>query len=94
MQMLSGRGSTTGCFNRPGPIVAAGVQVADVQPQSLDHACTSPLGCTHGLSSSSASDPAPSNSVQLPSCEMDAGIIDLVSVVWDNYFGFHMITDL
>jgi len=25
---------------------------------------------------------------------MDAGIIDLVSVVWDNYFGFHMITDL
>ena len=35
-QMLSGRGGTTGCFNRPGPILAAGVQVADVQPQSLE----------------------------------------------------------
>jgi len=69
--VLSGRGGTTGCFNRPGPILAAGVQVADVQPQSLDYSRTSPLGCTHGLSRSSASDPAPLNSDQLPSCEMD-----------------------
>ena len=60
-QMLSGRGGTTGCFNRPGPILAAGVQVADVQPQSPDYSRTSPLGCTHGLSRSSASDPAPLN---------------------------------
>ena len=69
--MLSGRGGTTGCFNRPGPILAAGVQVADVQPQSLETSRTSPLGCTHGLSRSSASDPAPLNSDQLPSCGMD-----------------------
>ena len=71
-QMLSGRGGGTGCFNRLDPILAAAVQVADVQPQSLDHSRTSPLGCTHGLSRSSASDPAPLNSDQLPSCEMDA----------------------
>ena len=74
-QMLSGRGGATGCFNRPDPIVAAGVQVADVQPQSLDNSRTSPLGFTHGLSRSSASDPAPLNSDQLPSCGMDEGII-------------------
>ena len=36
-QMLSGHGGAAVCFNRPGPILAAGVQVADVQPQSLDH---------------------------------------------------------
>ena len=74
-QMLSGRGGTTGCFNRPDPILAAGVQVADVQPQSLDYSRTSPLGCTHGLSRSSVSDPAPLNSDQLPSCGMDERII-------------------
>ena len=74
-QMLSGRGGTTGCFNRPDPILAAGVQVADVQPQSLETSRTSPLGCTHGLSRSSASDPAPLNSDQLPSCGMDVRII-------------------
>ena len=73
--MLSGRGGTTGCFNRPDPILAAGVQVADVQPQSLDNSRTSPLGCTHGLSRSSVSDPAPLNSDQLPSCGMDERII-------------------
>ena len=74
-QMLSGRGGATGCFNRPDPILAAGVQVADVQPQSLETSRTSPLGCTHGLSRSSASDPAPLNSDQLPPCEMDERII-------------------
>ena len=74
-QMLSGHGGPAGCFNRPDPILAAGVQVANVQPQSLDNSRTSPLGCTHGLSRSSASDPAPLNSDQLPSCGMDVGII-------------------
>jgi hypothetical protein len=34
--MLSGHGGAAGCFNRPLPVLAAGVQVADVQPQSLD----------------------------------------------------------
>ncbi|MEQ1779756.1 MAG: hypothetical protein ABMA14_00230, partial [Hyphomonadaceae bacterium] len=62
-------------FNCPDPIVAASVQVADVQPQSLEHPRTSPLGFTHGLSRSSAFDPAPLNSDQLPSCGMDGGII-------------------
>jgi len=35
--MLSGHGGAAVCFNRLDPILAAGVQVADVQPQSLDH---------------------------------------------------------
>ena len=30
-------GGAAGCFNRLDPILAAGVQVADVQPQSLEH---------------------------------------------------------
>jgi hypothetical protein len=50
LQILSGRGGTT--LYRSGPIAAAGVQGADIQPQSLDHARTSALSSTQALSRS------------------------------------------